>query len=176
MRIGARHLPPWCLGGTISGGNYNDGFDKDPLIYLCIESEETLSSRDAVADDAPGKVYVSGLHMQEFEYKVKKPTCPEGMEAVGHNPDAGYHALTTPFKFAGGATTYFVLCLTKSRVVVAGAGDGSHFAASNFLRRIFVDDQRERPLRIDFRANDEIDWLAQQSDAKDARVVNGIFG
>lgn len=174
VTIGSLHHREQCKGGKIGGGNYNEGFDKNPFIYLCVEysEPEALFGRNVVADDQPYRMYVSDLHLQEVDYKVKDGKCLEGMEAVANNPSVWFSLASTPFKFAGHETTYFLLCLTKSRAVIDG-GDDTRIAESRFLSCMFVDEQKERPMHISAERNDAIDWLAY-GDAKNVRL-NSIF-
>lgn len=106
---GERHREQ-CKSGKISGGNYNEGFDKDSFTYLCVECSEpeALSVRNVVADDASSRMYVSDLYLAEFDYKIKDGKCSEGMEAVSNNPDVWFTSTSAPYTFAGHGTTYLL--------------------------------------------------------------------
>lgn len=129
---------------------------------LCVEyADPRVSSREVIADDAPDKVYVPSFHWLEFAYKVKKPTCPDGSAPVMGKKDL--------VKFPGHETTYFVLCLAKSRVSVDG---GTRISDAKFLKQISVDMTKDRPSRTGIEQHAPIDWLAHK---RNDNMVNFIF-
>ncbi|KAF1327353.1 hypothetical protein FI667_g7565, partial [Globisporangium splendens] len=160
------HFPTSCPYGTIEGGNYNDGCDQDPFVALCMHYNEGVRVRvhDMVADNDSVE-HVTNVHLTPSDSKTTNATCSDGMEAVSsaENP-------MQPFKFRTHMNSFFLLCLSRSRAVV-----DNHIIKKRFVSRIFVNADRERPLRVEYERNDAIEWI-HRSELKSEVLVNADFG